>query len=101
MLLLTAPPTRSDWIALAKGGFVVPSGRTAADMLTEMNQLLGSNDPVLRDDVAFSAAERWILRDRRLSPSELRGLLRLWITISTTVLAAPLTIVSSSDRSQH
>jgi hypothetical protein len=79
MLLLTAP-TRSDWIALAKGGFVVPSGRTAADMLTEMNQLLGSNDPVLRDDVAYSAAERWILRDRRLSPSELRGLLQLWIT---------------------
>ena len=80
MLLLTAPPTRSDWIALAKSGFVVPNGRTAADMLGEMNQLLGSNDPVLRDDVAYSAAERWILRDRRLSPSELRGLLRLWIT---------------------
>jgi hypothetical protein len=80
MLLLTAPPTRSDWIALAKSGFVVPNGRTAADMLTEMNQLLGSNDPVLRDAVAFSAAERWILRDRRLSPPELRALLRLWIT---------------------
>jgi hypothetical protein len=80
MLLLTAPPTRSDWIALAKSGFVVLNGRTAADMLTEMNQLLGSNDPVLRDDVAYSAAERWILRDRRLSPPELRGLLRLWIT---------------------
>jgi hypothetical protein len=84
MLLLAAPalspaaPTRADWIALAKSGFVVPSGRTAADMLTEMNQLLGSNDPVLRDDVAYSAAERWILRDHRLSPPELRGLLQLW-----------------------
>ncbi|HEX3646028.1 MAG TPA: DUF2785 domain-containing protein [Vicinamibacterales bacterium] len=80
MLLLTAPATRSDWIALAKGGFIVPSGRTAAEMLTEMNQLLGSNDPVLRDEVAYSAAERWILRDHRLSPPELRSLLRLWTT---------------------
>jgi hypothetical protein len=35
MLLLTAPPTRSDWIALAKSGFAVPGGRTAADMLTK------------------------------------------------------------------
>ena len=78
--MLLAAPTRSDWIALAKGGFVVPTGRTAVEMLTEMNQLLGSNDPVLRDDVAYSAAERWILRDRRLSPADLRALLRLWIT---------------------
>jgi hypothetical protein len=79
-VMLLAAPTRSEWIALARGGFVVPTGRTAGEMLTEMNQLLGSNDPVLRDDVAYSAAERWILRDRRLSPTELRGLLRLWIT---------------------
>jgi hypothetical protein len=79
-VLLLAAPTRADWIALATGGFVVPSGRTAADMLTEMNQLLGSNDPVLRDDVAYSAAERWILRDHRLSPPELRALLQLWTT---------------------
>src|SRR5450631_1119278 len=78
--LLPAAPTRADWIALAKSGFVVPSGRTAAGMLTEMNQLLGSNDPVLRDDVAYSAAERWIQRDHRLTPPELRGLLQLWTT---------------------
>lgn len=43
-----------------------------------MNALLASDDPVLRDDVAYSAAERWILRDRKLSPTELRRLLQLW-----------------------
>ena len=74
------PPasSRADWIGLARGGFVVPAGRTALDMLTDMNQLLASNDPVLRDDVTYSAAERWILRDHRLSAAELRVLLRLW-----------------------
>ena len=30
-----------------------------------MNPLLASPDPVLRDEVAYSAAERWIVRDKR------------------------------------
>jgi hypothetical protein len=47
-------------------------------MLVEMNPLLASADPVLRDDVAYSAAERWILREHRVSPDGLRTLLRLW-----------------------
>ena len=77
-LVLAAPPSRSDWIAIATGGFAVPPGRTAVDMLLEMNTLLASDDPVLRDDVAFGAAERWILRDQRLSPADLRTLMQLW-----------------------
>ena len=78
ILLLAAPPTRSDWIALATNGFVVPPGRSAVELLVEMNPLLASDDSVLRDEVAFSAAERWILRDQRLSPADLRTVLRLW-----------------------
>jgi hypothetical protein len=70
--------TPAAWVALAKGGFVVPDGRTAFDVLVEMNPLLGSEDPVLRDDVAFSAAERWILRERRVPPADLRTLLQMW-----------------------
>lgn len=77
-LVLLNPATQFDWIALAKNGFVVPPGRTAVDMLVEMNPLLASTDPVLRDDVAFSAAERWIVRDRRLSPADLRTVLQMW-----------------------
>jgi hypothetical protein len=71
-------PTRAEWIALASGGFKVPEGKTAAALLVEMNPPLASPDPVLRDDVAYSAAERWILREHRLSPAELRTLLELW-----------------------
>jgi hypothetical protein len=85
-ILLVAPgpaaqspvSSRDGWIALAKGGFVVPDNRTAIAMLVEMNSLLASDDPVLRDDVAYSAAERWIIREHRLSAAELRQMLQLW-----------------------
>lgn len=36
--LLLAQPSQTDWIALAKGGFVLPPGRDAGDMLVEMNR---------------------------------------------------------------
>ncbi len=75
----TAAPGRADWIALARSGFVLPATRTAVDMLVSMNELLASDDPVLRDEVAYSAAERWIVREHRLSPSDLRAMLRLWL----------------------
>ena len=61
-------------LALAKGGFVVPPGQTAVGLLTEMNPLLASPDPVLRDEVAYSAAERWIVRDKIVAPDDLRRL---------------------------
>jgi hypothetical protein len=77
------------WLALAKGGFVVPAGRTAGDMLLEMNALLASTDPVLRDDVAFTAAERWIVRDGRVGPDELRRLLKLWSSSLDDGLGGP------------
>lgn len=56
-------PDRDRWVAMARGGFQVPEGRSAIDLLVEMNPLLSSPDPVLRDDVGFGAAERWILRE--------------------------------------
>lgn len=72
------PRTRADWTALAAGGFIVPAGTSATELLVEMNTLLASPDPELRDLVAFSAAERWIVRDRVVPPDGLRRLLTLW-----------------------
>jgi len=74
-----ATRSREEWIALAKSGFALPDGARAVDMLVQLNAMLASTDPVLRDDVAFSAAERWIVRDGRLQPAELRQLQQLWI----------------------
>lgn len=70
--------TREQWVALAKGGFVVPAGETASGLLVQMNGLLASPDPVLRDEVAYSAAEKWILRDRVVAPDDLRRLTAQW-----------------------
>jgi Protein of unknown function (DUF2785) len=70
--------TRDEWIALAKSGFALPEGASAIDLLMELNPMLASTDPVLRDDVAFSAAERWIVHDGRVTPAELRQLQQLW-----------------------
>ena len=72
------PRGRESWIALAKSGFTLPAGQRPLDVLVEMNPLLASPDPVLRDDVAYSAAERWILRDKVVSADDLRTLIRQW-----------------------
>ena len=80
--------SRADWIALAKSGFALPDGRSATDVIVEMNALLASPDPVLRDDVAFGAAERWI-RDGRVAPDDLRRLLTMWTANLNDGLATP------------
>jgi hypothetical protein len=75
----SATRDRAAWVALAKSGFALPDGTKPVDLLVELNPLLASTDPVLRDDIAYSAAERWIVRDGRLSPDELRQVQKLWI----------------------
>lgn len=67
------------WIALKESGFHVPAGTRAVDLLVEMNALLASPDPKLRDEVAYSAAEQWIVRDRKLDPDQLRQVRDLWL----------------------
>lgn len=70
--------TRDQWIALARGGFAVPEGTSAGALLQEMAPLLASPDPVLRDEVAYGAVERWILRDRVVAPDDVRRLIARW-----------------------
>lgn len=70
---------RDRWVALAKGGFAVPDGTTAVALLLEMVPLLASPDPVLRDDVAYTAAERWILREKKLAAADLREVRDRWL----------------------
>jgi hypothetical protein len=58
---------RTFWTGLLETDFAVPAGADAGDLLFEMNDLLGSVDPV-----------RWIYRERRLTPAQQRRLLELW-----------------------
>lgn len=80
--------SRDAWVALARGGFIVPASESAAGLLVEMNALLASPDPVLRDEVAYAAAERWILRDRAVAPDDVRRLMALWSANLTAGLGA-------------
>lgn len=81
--------TRADWVALASGGFVVPAGQSPAALLFEMDVLLASPDPVLRDEVAYSAAAKWIVRDQVVAPDDLRRLVSLWSGHLDDGLGAP------------
>jgi Protein of unknown function (DUF2785) len=69
---------REQWVALVQGGFAVPAGETPYALLVEMNALLASPDPVLRDEVAYSAAAAWVVSKRIVGPDDLRRLITLW-----------------------
>ena len=69
---------KAYWLAIARDDFRVPHGESADALVVELNGLLGSPDPQLRDDCAYSIAAAWIYRDKRLSNETLRSLLATW-----------------------
>ena len=69
---------RSEWVALRESNFTVPAGQTPIALLRQMNVLVGSTDPFLRDNVAYEAAARWIYTTGALSASEQREMLAMW-----------------------
>jgi hypothetical protein len=69
---------RSFWRAIAKDRFEVPAGESADALVVELSGLLGSPDPELRDDFAYSIPAAWIYRDRRVSEKVLHDLLKTW-----------------------
>lgn len=77
-VILTAQNGSVDWAALRASNFTVPQGQTAFGLLRQMNSLVGSTDPFLRDNVAYEAAARWIYTAGLLSANEQREMLALW-----------------------
>ena len=86
--LLITPPAfqsgatghdRAFWLAIVQNKYEVPAGEDPFKLLTEMNALVGSTDPVLRDDVAYTTAARWILRKRLLTAPQQKALLAAWL----------------------
>jgi hypothetical protein len=70
--------TRAEWVALRESNFTVPAGQTPIGLLRQMNTLVGSTDPFLRDNVAYEAAARWIYTIGALSANEQREMLATW-----------------------
>ena len=69
---------REFWRAIAKNHYAVPAGQKAFPLARELSSFLGSPDPELRDDLAYSMLAVWITRQREFSPEELVRLLEEW-----------------------
>jgi len=70
-----APHDKEFWKQIAKNQYHVPAGASAAALLDELTNNLGSPDPELRDDLAYDISAAWIYRDGLLSGDELRRLI--------------------------
>ena len=63
---------KSYWQAIAREKFELPAGEQAAPLADELIGNLGSPDPELRDDLAFSILTAWIYQKKLLSADDLR-----------------------------
>jgi uncharacterized protein DUF2785 len=69
---------REFWKAIAKNHYAIPAGQEAFALARELSGYLGSPDPELRDDLAYSMLAVWITRQKKFSPQELVTLLEEW-----------------------
>lgn len=69
---------REFWRAIAKNRYAVPEGQQIYPMLRELSGYLGSKDPELRDDLAYTITAVWIKHQKQISVDELNSLLDEW-----------------------
>src|ERR1700681_4108175 len=74
----TARHDREFWRATPKTRFVVPEGQAVYPLLHELSGYLGSKDPELRDDLAYTIIAVWIHRQKEISAGELNSLADEW-----------------------
>ena len=69
---------KAFWRGVAQAKFAVPAGESLPAMVAELGGYLGSPDPELRDDIAYSTLASWIYQ-QKVVPVELRrALLAQW-----------------------
>ena len=69
---------REFWHSIQSNHYAVPERESAAALAQELSAHLGSPDPELRDDLAYSILDVWILRRPQLSRQELIPFLDAW-----------------------
>jgi hypothetical protein len=69
---------RDYWRQIQKNHYAIPSGEEVFPLVRELSGYLGSPDPELRDDLAYSILATWIVRQKQLTPKELTTLLEEW-----------------------
>ncbi|MBN1564108.1 MAG: DUF2785 domain-containing protein [Anaerolineae bacterium] len=65
---------KSFWQTIIHTDFAVPNGHTIAELVPELVSVLGSTDPVWRDEIGYTILVNWITRDL-IPPDDLRGLI--------------------------
>jgi Protein of unknown function (DUF2785) len=70
---------KAFWQAIAKNDYAVPAGESVAELSGELSGMLGSRDPELRDETAYTTLTYWIYEKRLLSAAELRPLIAEWV----------------------
>jgi hypothetical protein len=68
---------RTFWQSIAKHNYSVPHGESADALAPELSTMLGSPDPELRDDLAYSILAHWIHRND-LSTATMASLTDEW-----------------------
>ena len=63
---------RALWESIVDADAEVPPGHTAAELLPSLLDLLGEDDPYLRDEVGYGVLARWVVQDQLLDRAELR-----------------------------
>ena len=69
---------RQFWRNIVKNNYRVPPGPPVLPLINELSTYFASPDPELRDDLAYSLIDAWILRQKLLSAPELISLLDQW-----------------------
>jgi Protein of unknown function (DUF2785) len=69
---------REFWRAIAKSHYSVPQGQQVSALARELSGYLGSPDPELRDDLAYSILDAWIVHGNQFSGTELTSLKSEW-----------------------
>lgn len=68
------------WHAIQKNHYAVPENESVVELSHELSAYVSSPDPELRDDIAYSILDAWILRHPQLSRQELLPFLEEWST---------------------
>jgi hypothetical protein len=75
---------KAYWRGIIQRGYAPPEGAAAGTLAAELSIFLGSPDPELRDEIAYSILTSWIYQKRLLDPEALRPLVAEWRTNLTT-----------------
>lgn len=80
-VFLVLLPTQSShpkpfWQSIAAQKMALPAGESAPALAAELVGALGSTDPEMRDDLAFSILSSWIYGEKLLGAADLRPLTR-------------------------